>query len=354
MKAAFALGARGLGRVWPNPAVGCVIVKDGRVLGRGWTQPGGRPHAEVVALGQAGDAARGATAYVTLEPCAHHGKTGPCSEALVKAGVARVVGAITDPDERVTGKGYAMLKSAGIDTVEECLADVAEDAHLGFFTRVRKGRPMLTLKLASSLDGRIATSSGDSRWITGPTARRQVHGLRANHDAVLIGSGTMQADDPDLRVRDMGAVHQPVRVVADRRLQMDPEGQLAKSAKEAPVWALHGPEAKRPDGLINAGVELIETTVQGGALDIPALMHALADKGLTRVFCEGGGTFAAALLTAGCVDRLVTFGAGVVIGAEGQPNFGALGMEKLSQAPRFRLDNLSDVDGDIRADWRPA
>ena len=214
MDHALRLAARGLGNVWPNPAVGCVILDAaGRVAGRGWTQPGGRPHAEVMALREAGERARGGTVFVTLEPCAHHGKTPPCAEALARAGVARVVSALTDPDPRVAGRGHAMLREAGIAVVEGVRAAEAHALNLGFLKRVTEGLPMVTLKLAASLDGRIATASGESQWITGPAARLRGHLLRATHDAVLVGGGTARADLPRLDVRGFGAVSQPVRVV---------------------------------------------------------------------------------------------------------------------------------------------
>ncbi|MBD3764054.1 MAG: bifunctional diaminohydroxyphosphoribosylaminopyrimidine deaminase/5-amino-6-(5-phosphoribosylamino)uracil reductase RibD, partial [Rhodobacterales bacterium] len=260
MAHALALAARGLGRVWPNPAVGCVLVAQGRVVGRGWTQPAGRPHAETVALAQAGDLARGATAHVTLEPCAHHGQTPPCALALVQAGVARVVTALTDPDPRVSGRGHAMLRAAGLAVTEGVLAAEARALQQGFLTRVTRGRPMVTLKLATSLDGRIATATGESRWITGPLARRAVHALRMRHDAVLVGAGTALADDPDLTVRDLGSPHQPIRLVLDSRLRLPVDSRLGRSAGAVPVWLLHGPAA--PDAAraawAAAGARLIE------------------------------------------------------------------------------------------------
>ncbi|MCB2111260.1 MAG: bifunctional diaminohydroxyphosphoribosylaminopyrimidine deaminase/5-amino-6-(5-phosphoribosylamino)uracil reductase RibD, partial [Rhodobacteraceae bacterium] len=256
MSLALALGRRGLGRVWPNPAVGCVIVREGRIVGRGRTADGGRPHAETVALAEAGAAAEGATAYVSLEPCAHHGQTPPCAEALIAAGVARVVTALEDPDPRVAGRGHAMLRAAAIAVTTGVMEPEARAGQQGFLTRVRLGRPMLTLKLAASLDGRIATASGESRWITGPEARRRVHAMRATHDAVLVGAGTARADDPELTVRGLGPtpmpqpVPQPVRVVAARGLDLPRGGKLAKTIAEAPLWLLHGsgaPSAARAD-----------------------------------------------------------------------------------------------------------
>ncbi|TKA96810.1 bifunctional diaminohydroxyphosphoribosylaminopyrimidine deaminase/5-amino-6-(5-phosphoribosylamino)uracil reductase RibD, partial [Cereibacter changlensis] len=243
MALALSLGARGLGRTWPNPAVGCVIVKGARIVGRGWTQPGGRPHAEVMALRQAGDAARGAVAYVSLEPCAHHGKTPPCAEALIAAGVSRVVTALEDPDPRVAGRGHAMLRAVGIDVTEGVMGAEAAEANAGFLKRVTRGLPLVTLKLATTLDGRIATASGESRWITGPAARRAVHALRMSHDAVMVGVGTALADDPDLTVRDMGAGHQPVRILIDSRLRHSAESRLGRTAGQHPVWICHGPGA---------------------------------------------------------------------------------------------------------------
>lgn len=353
MAHALSLGRRGLGRVWPNPAVGCVLVRDGRVVGRGWTQPGGRPHAETVALAKAGDLARGATAYVTLEPCAHHGQTPPCAEALVAAGVDRVVTAIEDPDPRVAGRGHAILREAGIDVATGVLAEDALRDQAGFLSRVLRARPMLTLKLATSLDGRIATASGESRWITGPDARRAVHAMRLSHDAVLVGGGTARADDPRLTVREMGAVSQPVRVIAARKLDLPEDGALAASVAEGPLWLLHGSEAApaRIEAWRARGAECIPVPVASGFLDAGRTLHALGERGITRVFCEGGGSYAASLLGAGLVDRLVTISAGVALGAEGQPALGALGVDVLAEAPRFRLVRTRRLGGDVLAEW---
>ncbi|WP_035840931.1 bifunctional diaminohydroxyphosphoribosylaminopyrimidine deaminase/5-amino-6-(5-phosphoribosylamino)uracil reductase RibD [Allgaiera indica] len=355
MRLALALGRRGRGNCWPNPAVGCVIVRGGRILGRGWTQPGGRPHAEVVALTQAGAAARGATAYVTLEPCAHHGKTPPCAEALVAAGVGRVVTALSDPDPRVAGRGHAILRAAGIAVTEGQEADAARRDHLGFLTRVTEGRPMVTLKLATSLDGRIATADGESQWITGAEARRHVHALRLAHDAVLVGGGTARADDPLLTVRGLGAAHQPVRVVAARGLDLPGAGRMAASLAEAPLWLAHDPDQTRPETAAHwreLGARLI--AVPAGPdrrLDPAALLRALGAAGLTRVFCEGGGAFGAALLRAGLIDELVVFSAGLALGAEGRPALGAMGLGALADAPRLRLQDVTPIGGDVLSRW---
>src|SRR4051794_21716572 len=242
MSAALALARRGLGNVWPNPAVGCVIVKDGRVVGRGWTQPGGRPHAETEAIARAGEAARGGTAYVTLEPCSHSGRTPPCAEALIAAGVSRVVASIEDPDPRVAGGGLTKLREAGIAVESGLCADQAEEINAGFLRRVRTGRPLVTLKLATSLDGRIATASGESRWITGPAARERTHLLRATHDAILVGTATVLADDPQLTCRLNGLEHRsPVRVALDRNLVIPPAARLVAEAGRVPTWFITAP-----------------------------------------------------------------------------------------------------------------
>lgn len=351
MRHALQLASRGLGHVWPNPAVGCVLVKDGRIVGRGWTQAGGRPHAERMALDQAGPAASGAAAYVTLEPCAHYGVTPPCATGLVEAGVSHVFSALTDPDPRVAGKGHAMLRAAGVKVDEGLCAEEARVLNSGFLKRVTQGLPMVTLKLATTLDGRIATGSGESRWITGAGARRAVHRMRSAHDAVMVGSGTVLADDPDLTVRDMGAVRQPVRVVVDSGLQAAPSGRLGQTARDVPVWMLHGPGVDRLDWAAT-GADLFELPLVAGHLDLRAGLAVLATQGITRVFCEGGAGLAAALIGAGLVDELVTFTAGAVIGAEGRGAVGPMGLHALADAPRLRLVSQAAVGGDVQTIWR--
>lgn len=352
MAHALALGARGLGRTWPNPAVGCVITRNGRMLGRGWTQPGGRPHAETVALAQAGDA-RGATAYVSLEPCAHHGHTPPCAQALIHAGVARVVTALTDPDPRVSGKGHAMLRAAGIAVTENIAADQARRANAGFLKRITQGLPAVTLKLATTLDGRIATATGQSRWITGPEARRYVHALRLSHDAVLVGSGTARVDDPDLTARNIGATHQPVRIVLDRTLSHRPDSRLGRSAGEAPVWMVHAEDAAAAavSAWAQTGATLIACPAPEGRLDMPVAMNLLAQRGLTRILCEGGGTLAASLIRTNLVDDLIQITAGTLIGADGIAALGNLGTATLADAPRFALVDTRALGGDTLTHW---
>lgn len=359
MALALSLGRRGQGRVWPNPAVGCVIIAQNRVVGRGWTQAGGRPHAETMALSQAGDRARAATVYVTLEPCSHHAQTPPCTDALISAGVARVVAAMQDPYPAVDGAGFKKLRSVGIevDVLDGPVAEQAQRDHAGFVSRILNRRPTVTLKLASSVDGRIATATGESRWITGPSARRLVHGLRARHDAVMVGGGTMRADDPALTVRGLGPTRQPVRVVLSRRLSLPRDSQMAATANEVPVWLCHGTNTEASDLEFwgERGATLLAcNTGPGGQLDPISALKALGEKGLTRVFCEGGGTLAASLLAADLVDRLVTFTAGVAIGAEGRPEIGAMGVASLAEAPRFELEDSHIIGGDVMLTWRRA
>ncbi len=354
MRHALALGARGLGRVWPNPSVGCVIVKDARIVGRGWTGDGGRPHGEIVALAQAGDAARGATVYVTLEPCSHDGETSPCAAALIAAGVARVVVALQDPDGRVDGSGLAMLRRAGIEVQTGVLEAEAARQHIGFLSRITKGRPMVSLKLASSLDGRIATAAGESQWITGARARRWVHSERARHDAVMVGAGTARSDDPSLSVRDMGAVPQPVRLVWSGQLDLPLQGQLAKTAREVPLWIVHGESADQQLcdvwGGIGARLFCVGTGVDR-KIDPEQALAALGDAGLTRIYCEGGGRLAGSLLQAGLVDELTVFSAGMVLGGDGYASVASMGVMRLELAPRFDLISTDAIGGDVISRW---
>ncbi|WBU54775.1 bifunctional diaminohydroxyphosphoribosylaminopyrimidine deaminase/5-amino-6-(5-phosphoribosylamino)uracil reductase RibD [Paracoccus sp. SCSIO 75233] len=322
MNHALRLAQRGLGNVWPNPNVGCVIVKDGIVVGRGWTQPGGRPHAERMALDQAGDAACGATVYTTLEPCAHHGRTPPCADALIAAGVVRVVSALTDPDPRTAGQGHTRLRDAGITVAEGIAAEAAARLQRGFLKRETQGLPMVTLKLASSLDGRIATASGESQWITGPAARRHVHLLRMRHDAVMVGGGTARADMPSLNVRGFGPVRQPVRVIVSSQSLPD----------LPPEDAAHGP------------LRQISGNLRDGLAE-------LAGQGITRVFCEGGGRLAASLLADDLVDDLVFYSAGLVLGSEGRASVGAMPPGRLTDAPRFDLRRSLRLGPDLCQFW---
>ncbi|CAA7617803.1 bifunctional diaminohydroxyphosphoribosylaminopyrimidine deaminase/5-amino-6-(5-phosphoribosylamino)uracil reductase RibD [Magnetospirillum sp. UT-4] len=351
MRAALALARRGLGNVWPNPAVGCVIVQDGRVVGRGWTQPGGRPHAETEALAMAGEAARGAVAYVTLEPCSHHGKTPPCAAALARAGIARVVAAMEDPDERVSGQGFALLREAGIEVSVGIGAEEAAELNAGFFLKVAEGRPLVTLKLATTLDGRIATHGGESKWITGEAARAAAHLLRAEHDAVMIGSGTALADDPELTCRLPGlGDRSPVRLVVDGRLRLPLTGKLVSGANDVPTWVLtlEGCDTARREVLEEAGVDVVELPAgTDGSVDLVAALAMLGKSGLTRVLVEGGAHLAAALLRAGLVDRMVWFRAPRMMGGDGLPAAVAFGIDHLGRTPRFELVEARPVGHDL-------
>ncbi len=358
MSAAIALAARGLGATWPNPSVGCVIVApDGRVVGRGRTATGGRPHAEVGALAMAGAAARGATAYVTLEPCSHHGQTPPCADALIAAGLARVIVAAGDPDPRVNGAGLARLRAAGVEVQSGIMEAEAQETLAGFLTRIRLGRPLVTLKLATTLDGRIATRTGESRWITGPEARHAVHALRARHDAVMTGIGTVLADDPDLTCRLPGYAHRPtIRIVADSRLRTPLSARLIVTARETPTWLVHHagpPEAA--DAVERAGAICIQVPKPEGAgqgIDLQAALIALGDRGLTRILVEGGAELAASLLRSDLIDRIVWFHAPSLIGGDGTPAVHSLGVEHIAQLKRFtRVQSPAAIGPDVMTEF---
>jgi diaminohydroxyphosphoribosylaminopyrimidine deaminase/5-amino-6-(5-phosphoribosylamino)uracil reductase len=357
MHAALALARRGLGNCWPNPAVGCVVVKDGHVVGRAVTAPGGRPHAEPLALAMAGAEARGATVFVTLEPCCHHGRTPPCTDALIAAGVARVVIAARDCDPRVDGAGILRLRAAGIAVEEGLLGPEAEEINAGFFLRVRQGRPLVTLKLASTLDGRIATHGGQSKWITGEAARRAAHGLRGRNDAVLVGVGTALADDPELtcRIPDYKPVPM-VRVVADSHLRLSLTSRLVATARAAPTWVLASPsaDADRRAALERAGVAVLRVGASAMGVDLDQGFQEMARRGITRVLVEGGGQLAAALLRADLVDRIAWFHAPGVIGGDGFPGVQAFGVEALAQMPRFVRDSATPVGADMLTQLRRA
>ena len=345
MEIALALARRGLGNVWPNPSVGCVIVKDGVVVGRGWTRSGGRPHAETEALAMAGSAASGATAYVTLEPCSHQGQTGPCADAIIAAGVARVVTAITDPDSRVSGEGLARMAEAGIVIETGLLAAPAQEINQGYFVRNKAGRPMVTLKLALSLDGKIGAHTGDSQWITAEDARAASHGLRATHDGVGVGVGTAIEDDPHLTCRLPGLpVRHPVRVVFDSRLRLPLTRQLVVTAASIPTWIVTLEETveesavERARAFADLGVTLFPVAGgETGRISIAAALRALGQAGLTRFLIEGGGKLASAFLLENQVDALALYRGPSIIGGDGIPGIAGLGLERVADAMRFRL-----------------
>jgi diaminohydroxyphosphoribosylaminopyrimidine deaminase/5-amino-6-(5-phosphoribosylamino)uracil reductase len=355
MRAALALARRGLGTTWPNPSVGCVLVRDGRVIGRGYTGSGGRPHAEPTALSMAGDAARGATAYVTLEPCCHWGQTPPCTNALIQAGVRRVVIATLDPDNRVNSQGVARLREAGVIVEHGLLeADAREDLR-GFLLRVTENRPLITLKLASTLDGKIATGTGESQWITGPEARHMAHILRGRHDAVLAGVGTVVADDPELTCRVAGfRSSHAVRVIVDSHLRTPLISKLARTVPEAPLWFLvrDGADPARLDAFTELGAIVIQTPHGDMRVDLPGALKALAAAGLTRVLVEGGAQIAASFLRAGLVDRIAWFHAPAVMGEDGWPAIRGFVTEKLAMMPRFIRQRVTILGNDTLTEFK--
>jgi diaminohydroxyphosphoribosylaminopyrimidine deaminase / 5-amino-6-(5-phosphoribosylamino)uracil reductase len=354
MRSALALARRGIGNAWPNPSVGCVVVNGGRVVGRGITAPGGRPHAEPVALQVAGTSTRGATAYVTLEPCCHWGRTPPCTDALISAGIARVVIATRDPDPRVDGAGIAKLRAAGIVVDEGVLRAEADEVTAGFRLRVRQGRPLVTLKLASTLDGRIATRTGESQWITGEPARRAAHALRGRHDAVMVGVGTVLADDPELTCRLPGYRPLPVvRIVADSHLRTPLTATLVATAQKAPTWVLirKGSDRDRRRAFTEAGVRLIEVPGAETGLDISPALRAMATAGLTSILVEGGAQLAASLLRADLVDRIAWFHAPAVMGGDAWPAVQAFGVEHLGTMPRFARMGQTSLGDDVLSEF---
>ncbi len=356
MRAALGLAARNLGQTWPNPSVGCILAQGDVVVGRGWTEIGGRPHAETEAIRRAGAAALGSTAYVTLEPCNHHGRTGPCSLALIEAGVSRVVVAVEDPDPRVSGAGIARLRAAGIDVCVGLMADQAAELNQGFLCRIAQHRPMVALKLATSLDGRIATASGASRWITGEASRAYAHLLRAQYDAVLVGTGTAMADDPrlDCRLPGLGQ-RSPVRIVLDRHLRLDLGNNLGRNAASHPSWVVTSDDADEQRRLAfqAAGFELIPVaTGPDGLLDPAEMLREFGDRGITRLLVEGGGRLAASLVAANLVDMIYWFRAPSLIGGDGREALAALGIATPNDAPRFRLSRTARCGVDTLETYR--
>jgi len=348
MRHALALAARGLGRVSPNPAVGCVIVDgEDRVVGRGCTQPGGRPHAETVALAQAGKAARGATAYVTLEPCAHHGQTPPCADALVQAGVRRVVAAAEDPDPRVNGGGLNRLRNAGIEVSVGVLKSDALQLNEGFIRRIRDGRPLVTLKIAQSLDGRTALASGESKWITGEEARTFGHFLRATHDAILVGSGTVLVDDPMLDCRIAGLEDRsPLRVILDTQGRLAAASKIAQSAKALPTM-LFTANSVRAD-LSDLGVEIVAAACgSDGRIDMAAMLRELAGRGVTRLLVEGGARVHASFLSGGLADRLELLTAPISLGGDAQGAAAAMALAEIARAPWFERTGSRRLGPDL-------
>jgi diaminohydroxyphosphoribosylaminopyrimidine deaminase/5-amino-6-(5-phosphoribosylamino)uracil reductase len=360
MQLALTLGRRGLGRTWPNPAVGAVVVNDGVIVGRGWTQPGGRPHAEPEALKRAGEAARGATLYVTLEPCSHFGRSPPCADAVIAAGIARVVSAIEDPNPEVAGQGHAKLRAAGIVVdVGLCAKEAARD-HAGHFHRIRDKRPHVILKLAVSSDGKIGAAGRKPVAITGEAAKARVHLLRAQCDAVLVGIGTVQADDPLLTCRLPGMETQsPVRVVLDRALRISGTSRLVHSARETPLWVMTSNLSEAPAAmkLGAAGVQVIRlatTTTPPPGLDLANVLHALAEKGITRLLVEGGARVASSFVAAGLVDEIWLLRGPDPVGADGVAALDALPLTSITQSPTFKRRASETLQNDTLTTYERA
>jgi diaminohydroxyphosphoribosylaminopyrimidine deaminase/5-amino-6-(5-phosphoribosylamino)uracil reductase len=350
MQLALALGRRGLGRTWPNPAVGAVVVNNGVIVGRGWTQAGGRPHAEPVALAQAGEAARGATLYVTLEPCSHVGKSPPCTDAVTAAGIARVVSAIEDPNPEVAGRGHAKLRAAGIAVDIGLGAAEAGYDHAGHFRRIRDHRPHVILKLAVSADDKIAAAGHRPVAISGEAAKARMHLLRAQCDAILVGIGTVRSDDPLLTCRLPGMeARSPVRIVLDRSLRIPMTSQLVHSARGTPLWVMTSNLAEAPAvaRLGSAGAQVIRlaSTPQAG-LDLAEMLRALAERGITRLLVEGGARVASSFVAADLADEFWLLRGREAIGAGGIAVLDALPLGAITQSPAFRVRASESLGND--------
>jgi len=354
MAAALRLGRRNLGQTHPNPAVGCILVQtrgdDRIVVGRGWTAVGGRPHAEREALSVAGAAAKGATAYVTLEPCAHQGRARPCSEALIEAGVARVVTALEDPDPRTAGQGHAKLRDAGIAVTTGVLAEEAARAHSGHIARITKGRPHVTLKLAVSADGMIGRREGERMIVTGKPAFDAVQVMRTEFDAVMIGIGTVLVDDPLLTVRLPGlAKRSPTRVILDAFARLPLTSRLLQSVEEARLIVFTGADAPRERvvALKASGAEFVAVAPASGGVDLVAVLAHLAKEGFTRLLVEGGAEVASSLVSADLLDEVVLFRAAVIVGPDGVPALGGMALSAIERNPRYRQIEAGKVGEDI-------
>jgi diaminohydroxyphosphoribosylaminopyrimidine deaminase/5-amino-6-(5-phosphoribosylamino)uracil reductase len=346
MAHALQLAARGLYTTSPNPRVGCVIVKNDVMVGSGWHQQAGQPHAEIHALREAGAAARGATAYVTLEPCSHHGRTPPCAEALIAAGVARVVVAMQDPNPQVAGNGLALLQKAGIATACGLLEMQARELNAGFIKRMVMGHPWLRIKTASSLDGKTALSSGVSKWITGASARQDVHRLRARSCAILTGIGTVLADDPALNVRDIETTRQPLKVIVDSRLQTPPAAKILSGAPT--LIACAESDARRIAALEAAGAEIRCLPGEAGQVDLGALLSILAQRGINEVMTEAGATLNGALIRAGFVDEWVMYVAPVLLGDAARGLFTLAEPAQMETRHQLTIQDIRQIGADMR------
>ena len=346
MARALELARRGLYTTDPNPRVGCVIVQHEKVVGEGFHERAGQPHAEINALRAAGDRARGATVYSTLEPCCHHGKTPPCTQALIAAGVARVVVAMQDPNPRVAGQGFAELKQTGIEFVSGLMQSEAEALNPGFIRRMQHGRPFVRVKLAASLDGRTAMANGESKWITGEPARTDVQHWRARSSAILTGIGTVLADDPSLNVRAFDIGRQPLRVVLDSQLRMSPKAKML-ALPGATLVVTASPDAARAAALRKAGAE-VQVLGDKGRVDLSALMKMLAAREVNEVLVEAGATLSGALLEAGLVDELVLYQAPCLLGDAGRGLFRLANLTQITARPTLEIKDMRAIG----QDWR--
>jgi diaminohydroxyphosphoribosylaminopyrimidine deaminase/5-amino-6-(5-phosphoribosylamino)uracil reductase len=355
MEAALAFGRRGLGLTAPNPSVAALIVRDGGVVGRGVTQPGGRPHAERRAIAEAGEAARGATLYVTLEPCSHHGVTPPCAEAVIEAGLARVVSAIEDADPRVAGRGHALLRQAGVETLVGVGEATARRDHRGHFSRVNLGRPLVTLKIARTADGFAAGDTYDRRlMITSEAANARVQVLRSMHDAIMVGVGTALIDDPLLTLRLPGATGKPLRIVIDSRLRLPPDSRLAATASAYPTLIVTTPSAPadRRASLLARGLEVIDVAATAeGHVDLAAALAALGKRGLTRVFSEGGPQLGSQLVRLGLADEVTLITAPKPLGRPGLPALDPDALARLDDAAQYEIAEISRFEPDELRRW---
>lgn len=362
MARAIRLAEQGLYTTHPNPRVGCVLVRDGEVVGEGFHRRAGEPHAERNALAEAGEGARGATAYVTLEPCCHHGKTPPCSDGLIEAGVARVVVAMTDPNPQVSGQGVAQLEAAGIQVDQGVMTDQAMALNPGFIARMTRGRPFVRCKLAMSLDGRTAMASGESKWITGPDARQDVQRLRARSDAIVTGIGTVLADDPSMNVRLTAAelpgvasnayLLQPLRVVLDPDLQISPAARLLNLPGQTLIVTASGDEDRR-QALLAVGAEVIRLPRHGIGIDLNQLMEQLAERGINEVLIETGPTLAGAAVAADVVDELVIYAAPILMGSDARGLLNLPALTEMKDRIELQILDLRMVGVDLRVRARP-
>lgn len=356
MEIALRLADRNTGNVCPNPSVGCLIVKDDRIVGRGWTQEGGRPHAEVMALEQAGEKSIGASVYTTLEPCSHFGKTPPCSDALISARIKRLVAAMKDPDPRVDGMGFVKLRDAGIEVVEGVLGREAEALNRGFIKRIKEKLPFITLKMAMSIDSRIATKTYDSQWITGEEARHSSHFFRSKHDAILTGVGTVLADNPLLNTRISGLEHRsPIRIILDTKLRTPIDAQIVSTATKhrTIIFTTVAAEETKKKQLESFGVQVV--TINGdesGRVSLIEALRSIADRGVNSILVECGGTLCTEFIKSNLIDEFLVYRAPIILGGDGIAAVEGFGVSDLSAAPNFKQSGITQLGADTLESYK--